>query len=232
MSFRFLRKKPNPPNRQNIGYILVDTSVIIDGRIADIVKTGFISKTLIVPRFILSELQNIADSDDATRRNRGRRGLEMLNNLRESNLVKIEITDEDPLNIKEVDAKLVELAQRHEADILTTDYNLNRVATIQKINVLNINELAHALKPVVLPGEELIVKVVQAGKEKHQGVGYLPDGTMIVIENGDNLIGKEITTVVTRIFQTVAGKMIFAHEKNAKQKKDNRKINRHHKQTK
>src|SRR3972149_8586303 len=150
MPFSFLKKKPNNFNNKTPGYILVDTSVIIDGRISDIVKTGFISKILIIPRFVLSELQNIADSDDVIRRNRGRRGLEMLNDLRESNLVRVEITDEDPQNIKEVDAKLVDLAHKHGADILTTDYNLNRVATIQKVKVLNINELAHSLKPVVL----------------------------------------------------------------------------------
>jgi uncharacterized protein YacL len=162
----------------------------------------------------LAELQNIADSDNQIRRNRGRRGLELLNDLRQNKLVKVELTDEDPTNIKEVDAKLVELAHQHNADILTTDYNLNRVATIQKVNVLNINELAHALKPVVLPGEELTVKIVQAGKEKNQGVGYLPDGTMIVVENGDKLIGKEVKTEVSRIFQTVAGKMIFVNQLN------------------
>lgn len=212
MPFSFIRKKPNNFNKTNPGYILVDTSVIIDGRISDIVQTGFISKTLVVPRFVLAELQNIADSDNQIRRNRGRRGLEILNDLRQSKIVKIELTDEDPQDIKEVDAKLVELAYKHNADILTTDYNLNRVATIQKVKVLNINELAHSLKPVVLPGEELTVKIVQVGKEKNQGVGYLPDGTMIVVENGDKLVGKEIKTEVTRIFQTVAGKMIFVKQ--------------------
>lgn len=196
--------------------ILVDTSVIIDGRIADIVETGFILGTLLVPRFILAELQNIADSEDNIRRNRGRRGLEILNLLRQNKLIQVEIIDDDPREIKEVDAKLVSLAKKYGADVLTTDYNLNRVASIEKVEVLNINELANAIKPVVLPGEELHVKVVQAGKEKNQGVGYLPDGTMIVVENGDRLIGKEVVTEVTRIFQTVAGKMVFAVEKKAK----------------
>jgi len=227
MSFRFLKKKPDFKNRQPQGYILMDTSVIIDGRIADILKTGFISKTLVVPRFILSELQNIADSDDDMRRNRGRRGLEMLNALRQNSSIKIEITDEDPKEIKEVDAKLIELARRHHADILTTDYNLNRVASIQKVKVLNINELAHALKPVVLPGEHLQVKIVQPGKEKHQGVGYLSDGTMIVVENGDRLIGKEIPVEVTRIFQTVAGKMIFANQIKSLSRKKKQKLPYH-----
>lgn len=199
--------------------ILVDTSAIIDGRIADIVKTGFVPGKLLVPRFVLAELQNIADSEDSMRRGRGRRGLEVLNMLRQNDLVEVDIVEEDPPNIKEVDHKLVYLAKKHHTNILTTDYNLNRVATIESVYVLNINELANAIRAVVLPGEELLVKVVQAGKEKNQGVGYLPDGTMIVVENGDKLIGQEVATEVTRIFQTVAGKMIFAAQKNNKSKK-------------
>ena len=193
--------------------ILVDTSAIIDGRIADIIKTGFVPGKLLVPRFVLAELQNIADSEDSMRRGRGRRGLEVLNMMRQNELVEIDIVEEDPANIKEVDHKLVFLAKKYRTNILTTDYNLNRVATIEDVHVLNINELANAIRAVVLPGEELVVKVVQPGKEKNQGVGYLPDGTMIVVENGDKLIGKEVSTEVTRIFQTVAGKMIFAAEK-------------------
>ncbi len=190
--------------------ILVDTSAIIDGRIADIAKTGFVPGKLLVPRFVLAELQNIADSEDSMRRSRGRRGLEMLNMIRQNSAVELDIVEEDPKDIKEVDHKLVHLAKHYNTDILTTDYNLNRVATIESVQVLNINELANAIKPVVLPGEEMMVKVVQMGKEKNQGVGYLPDGTMIVVENGDKLIGQEVNTEVTRIFQTVAGKMIFA----------------------
>ena len=197
--------------------IMVDTSAIIDGRIADIVETGFITGTLYVPRFVLAELQNIADSDDTMRRGRGRRGLEVLNAMRTSNRVKIEILEDDPNEIREVDAKLVAVAKKYHASILTTDYNLNRVATIEKVLVLNVNELANAIKPVVLPGEEMQVKIVQAGKEKHQGVGYLQDGTMIVVEAGDKLIGQEVSVEVTRIFQTVAGKMIFATQKDPKQ---------------
>ncbi|MBW4061588.1 PIN domain-containing protein [Candidatus Saccharibacteria bacterium] len=190
--------------------ILVDTSAIIDGRIADIAHAGFIPGRLVVPRFVLAELQNIADSDDAMRRGRGRRGLEVLNRLRETPGITVEVTDEDVSTIKEVDAKLVALAQRHEINVLTTDYNLNRVAAIQGVRVLNVNELSNAIRPVVLPGEELTVRIVQPGKERSQGVGYLADGTMIVVEDGDKLMGQEVSTEVTRVFQTVAGKMIFA----------------------
>jgi uncharacterized protein YacL len=195
--------------------ILVDTSVIIDGRIADIALAGFVPGKLLVPRFVLAELQNIADSDDQMRRGRGRRGLEMLNNLRNTADVAVDIIEEDMPQIVEVDAKLVGLAKKIGANILTTDYNLNRVAQIEGVRVLNINELANAIRPVVLPGEEMLVKIVQAGKERGQGVGYLSDGTMIVVDNGDKLIGQEIATEVTRVFQTVAGKMIFAAPKKA-----------------
>jgi uncharacterized protein YacL len=190
--------------------ILVDTSVIIDGRIADIAATGFVPGKLLVPRFVLAELQNIADSDEPMRRGRGRRGLEMLKTIQATTGISIEIIDDDAPDIKEVDAKLVALANQKGASILTTDYNLNRVAQIEGVKVLNINELSNAIRPVVLPGEDMIVKIVQAGKERGQGVGYLPDGTMIVVENGDKLIGQEVVTEVTRVFQTVAGKMIFA----------------------
>jgi uncharacterized protein YacL len=190
--------------------ILVDTSVIIDGRIADIATAGFVPGRLTVPRFVLAELQNIADSDDAMRRGRGRRGLDVLNTLREMPGVGVTVIDDDVQGIREVDAKLVALAQRFSCNVLTTDYNLNRVAQIQGVRVLNVNELSNAIRPVVLPGEELVVRVVQPGKERNQGVGYLADGTMIVVEDGDKLIGQQITTEVTRVFQTVAGKMIFA----------------------
>lgn len=202
-------KKPVHKAGASRSQILVDTSAIIDGRIADIAATGFIPGKLLVPRFVLAELQNIADSEDALRRSRGRRGLEMLNRLRESKQVAIDIVEDNPEKIKEVDAKLVYLARKFKTDILTTDYNLNRVATIQSVKVLNVNELSQALRAVVLPGEHMVVRVVQAGKERNQGVGYLEDGTMIVVEGGDKLIGKEVNTEVTRIFQTVAGKMIF-----------------------
>lgn len=195
--------------------ILVDTSVIIDGRIADIAKAGFVPGHLLVPRFVLAELQNIADSDDAMRRGRGRRGLEVLNSLRSTDGIEVEIVEDELAEIKEVDAKLVRLARDRGANVLTTDFNLNRVASIEGVRVLNINELSNAIRPVVLPGEDLAVQVVQMGKEKNQGVGYLPDGTMIVVENGDKLIGQEVMTEVTRVFQTVAGKMIFAAPRKA-----------------
>ena len=200
-----------PPAAGN--QILVDTSVIIDGRIADIAKAGFIPGRLLVPRFVLAELQNIADSDDAMRRGRGRRGLEILNGLRADEGIEVEIIEADPEDVAEVDAKLIRLAQQQGTDILTTDFNLNRVAQIEGVRVLNINELSNAIRPVVLPGEEMAVKIVQAGKERGQGVGYLPDGTMIVVDQGDKLIGQEVLTEVTRVFQTVAGKMIFASPK-------------------
>jgi uncharacterized protein YacL len=200
--------------------ILVDTSVIIDGRIADIATAGFVPGRLVVPRFVLAELQNIADSDDAMRRGRGRRGLEVLNQLREMKDVDVEIIDDDVPGIREVDAKLVALGLRFKCDVLTTDYNLNRVAQIQGVRVLNVNELSNAIRPVVLPGEELVVRVVQPGKERNQGVGYLADGTMIVVENGDRLIGQEVATEVTRVFQTVAGKMIFATPKKPVERHD------------
>ena len=190
--------------------ILVDTSVIIDGRIADIATAGFVPGRLSVPRFVLAELQNIADSDDAMRRGRGRRGLDVLNTLRELPDVEVTIIEDDAPGVREVDAKLVALAQRFGCNVLTTDYNLNRVAQIQGVRVLNVNELSNAIRPVVLPGEDLLVRVVQPGKERNQGVGYLADGTMIVVENGDKMMGQEVLTEVTRVFQTVAGKMIFA----------------------
>lgn len=189
---------------------LVDTSVIIDGRIADIAVAGFAPNNLLVPRFVLAELQNIADSDDAMRRSRGRRGLEILNQLQKNPEINVEIIEDEVAGVPEVDAKLVRLAKERQVNVLTTDYNLNRVAQIEGVRVLNINELSNAIRPVVLPGEEMLVRVVQPGKERGQGVGYLNDGTMIVVENGDKLIGQEVATEVTRVFQTVAGKMIFA----------------------
>ena len=205
---------PAEPAPSVLPQILVDTSVIIDGRIADIAAAGFVPGRLVVPRFVLAELQNIADSDDAMRRGRGRRGLDVLNTLRELPDVDVSIIEDDVVGVREVDAKLVALAQRFSCNVLTTDYNLNRVAQIQGVRVLNVNELSNAIRPVVLPGEELMVRVVQPGKERNQGVGYLADGTMIVVENGDKLMGQEVSTEVTRVFQTVAGKMIFAVPRN------------------
>ncbi|MBF6590015.1 MAG: TRAM domain-containing protein [Ktedonobacterales bacterium] len=193
--------------------ILVDTSAIIDGRIADISQTGFISSALIVPRFVLEELQHIADSADSLRRNRGRRGLEILQRLQKDNQVPVEISDADPENTPEVDAKLVKLARQWHCLIITNDFNLNRVAELQGVKVLNINELAHAVKPILLPGEEMAVTIMQDGKEAGQGVGYLDDGTMIVVEGGKSFMGTTLDVTVTRVLQTVAGRMIFAHPK-------------------
>jgi uncharacterized protein YacL len=216
-------KTESPDRKSKLPQILVDTSVIIDGRIADIAAAGFVPGRLSVPQFVLAELQNIADSEDAMRRGRGRRGLEVLNRLRDMAGVTVEVIDNDIPGVKEVDAKLVALAKTLSCEVLTTDYNLNRVAQIQGVRVLNVNELSNAIRPVVLPGEELLVRVVQPGKERNQGVGYLADGTMIVVENGDKLIGQEVPTEVTRVFQTVAGKMIFAVPKGQKPRENDRK---------
>jgi uncharacterized protein YacL len=191
--------------------VVVDTSAVIDGRIVDIGKTGFIMGSLIVPRFVLDELQRIADSPDAMRRNRGRRGLEMLTALQKDSVSPVEVVDTDYPEIGEVDAKLVAYARDHGAAILTNDFNLNRVAELQGIRVLNINELANAVKAVVHPGEEMSVRIIQEGKEQGQGVGYLDDGTMVVVENGAKSIDSEVDVTVTRVLQTVAGRMVFAH---------------------
>lgn len=193
--------------------ILLDTSTIIDGRIADISQTGFIFGTLVVPRFVLNELQRIADSADTMRRNRGRRGLEILNRLQKDATVPIEIIDTDIEGIADVDGKLVKMARNFHCSIITNDFNLNRVAELQGVKVLNINELANAIKPVLLPGEDILIKVMQDGKELGQGVGYLDDGTMIVVENGRQYMNTTIEVTVTRVLQTVAGRMIFAHPK-------------------
>ena len=192
------------------GQVLVDTSAIIDGRIADITKTGFVHGTMLIPRFVLDELRHIADSSDALRRNRGRRGLEMLNRLRKEAEVPIQVLDVDIRDGSEVDGKLVTLAKNLRAQILTTDFNLNRVAEIQGVQVLNINELANALKPVVLPGEEMVVQVIQEGKEAGQGIGFLDDGTMVVVEGGRRYINSHLDVSVTRVLQTAAGRIIFA----------------------
>lgn len=209
-----LRERLGRGKTKNSDKILVDTSSIIDGRIADISQTGFITGTYVVPRFVLEELQHIADSSDSLRRNRGRRGLEVLQRLKESR-VPVEISDADAENTPEVDAKLVKLARQWHCAIITNDFNLNRVAELQGVKVLNINELAHAVKPILLPGEEMQVAIMQDGKESGQGVGYLDDGTMIVVEGGKAFIGVTIDVVVTRVLQTVAGRMIFAHPKQA-----------------
>jgi uncharacterized protein YacL len=190
--------------------IVVDTSAIIDGRIAEIVESGFIYGTLVIPRFVLDELQHIADSSDALRRNRGRRGLEILNRMQKEPGTPVEIVEDDVPGITEVDAKLVALAQARSRVILTNDFNLNRVAELQGVRVMNINSLANAVKPAVLPGEEIRVRVIQEGKEAGQGVGFLDDGTMIVVEGGARHIDHDLDVAVTRVLQTVAGRMIFA----------------------
>jgi uncharacterized protein YacL len=190
--------------------IVVDTSAIIDGRIAEIVESGFLYGTLVIPRFVLEELQHIADSSDTLRRNRGRRGLEILARLQKDSPTPVEIIEDDVPGVAEVDAKLVALAKARSRAVLTNDFNLNRVAELQGIRVLNINSLANAVKPAVLPGEDLRVRVIQEGKEAGQGVGFLDDGTMIVVENGSRFIDHDVDVSVTRVLQTVAGRMIFA----------------------
>jgi uncharacterized protein YacL len=190
--------------------VLLDTSVIIDGRIADIARTGFIAGPLLVPSFVLVELQHIADSSDGLRRQRGRRGLDILNRLQKDERVPIRITDLDVEGVREVDDKLVILAKQLSCAVVTNDYNLNRVAELQGVTVLNINELANAIKAVYLPGETFDVNVIQEGKETGQGVGYLEDGTMVVVEDGKDSIDQTITVLVTKVLQTAAGRMIFA----------------------
>ena len=190
--------------------ILMDTSVIIDGRIADIARTGFITDTLLVPRFVLNELQYIANSADSLRRQRGRRGMEILATLQKEPAIPTQISDIDVEGTREVDDKLVILARQMKCPILTNDYNLNRVAELQGVNVLNINELANAVKAILLPGETLQVNVIQAGKEFGQGVGFLEDGTMVVVEDGVNYLQTTIPVNVTKVLQTAAGRMIFA----------------------
>jgi uncharacterized protein YacL len=190
--------------------ILMDTSVIIDGRIADIARTGFLTGTLLIPRFILNELQYIADSADGLRRQRGRRGMEVLAQIQKDPAVPVQISDIDVEGAREVDDKLVILARQLRSPILTNDYNLNRIAELQGVPVLNVNELANAVKAVLLPGEKLKVNIIQEGKEPGQGVGYLDDGTMVVVEEGKDYRNAEIPVTVTKVLQTAAGRMIFA----------------------
>ncbi len=189
---------------------IIDTSVIIDGRIADVCEAGFVEGTFVIPQFILQELQHIADSADPLRRARGRRGLDILHRIQKMSNITVKIIDEDFPKIKEVDAKLVALARLIGAKIITNDFNLNKVAELQGVTVLNLNELTNALKPVVLPGEKLNIFVVKEGKEFNQGVGYLEDGTMVVVDNARKLINQQIDVIVTSILQTTAGRMIFA----------------------
>jgi uncharacterized protein YacL len=196
--------------QETIRPILLDTSVIIDGRISDVAQTGFLIGTLLIPRFVLNELQYIADSPDSLRRQRGRRGMEVLSQLQKNNTVPVKISDIDVEGVREVDDKLVILARQLRCPILTNDYNLNRVAELQGVAILNINELANAVKSVLLPGESLYVNIIQEGKEPGQGVGYLDDGTMVVVEDGRDRLNSQTNVMVTKVLQTAAGRMIFA----------------------
>jgi uncharacterized protein YacL len=209
----FIRPEKSAPQKtQQVEdqVILLDTSVIIDGSITDICKTGFVRATLLVPNFVLLELQHIADSSDPLRRNRGRRGMDVLSFLQQDCPIPIRFTDMDVTEVRDVDSKLVALARELSCPIMTNDYNLNRVAELQGVTVLNINELANAVKAVFLPGEEMAVKIVQEGREVGQGVAYLDDGTMVVVEDGKGYLHNEIGVVVTKVLQTTAGRMIFA----------------------
>jgi uncharacterized protein YacL len=190
-------------------YKILDTSVIIDGRIADIAETGFLDGIIVIPQFVLRELQLVADSADSLKRNRGRRGLDILQRLQKTASLQIQIVEDDFPTVREVDMKLIELAKLYEGKIITNDFNLNKVAQLQGVEVLNINELANSLKPIVLPGEGMRVFILKEGKEYNQGVAYLDDGTMVVVDNARKMIGKTIDIAVTSVLQTTAGKMIF-----------------------
>ncbi|MET1031630.1 PIN/TRAM domain-containing protein [Domibacillus tundrae] len=194
---------------------ILDTSVIIDGRIADICETGFLDGTIIIPQFVLEELQHIADSSDTLKRTKGRRGLDILNRMQKDVPIDVEMTEKDYEDVHEVDSKLVKLAKDIGGIVVTNDFNLNKVCEFQKVQVLNINDLANAVKPVVIPGEEMHVLVIKDGKEQRQGIAYLDDGTMIVVEDGRDFIGKQIDVIVTSVLQTSAGRMIFAKPKHA-----------------
>lgn len=212
------KDKSSSKDEKEIKPKILDTSVIIDGRIADICQTGFLEGKLIIPGFVLEELRHIADSSDLLKRNRGRRGLDILNKIQKELKIDVEIYENDFEDIAEVDSKLVKLAQILNGKIITNDYNLNKVAELQGVPVLNINELANAVKPVVLPGEEMVVQVIKDGKESGQGVAYLDDGTMIVVDGGRKHIGETIGVMVTSVLQTAAGRMIFAKPKQEHQK--------------
>jgi uncharacterized protein YacL len=207
------RPVPNKHLRGESQLKVLDTSAIIDGRIADLCRTGFLEGVLVIPGFVLGELQKIADSADPLRRNRGRRGLDLLNRMQKENGVTLKIFDHDYEDLTEVDTKLLKLAREMEAKVITNDFNLNKVAELYGVRVLNINELSNAIKPLVLPGEEMTVHVLRDGKEYGQGIGYLDDGTMIVVEGGKNYIGLDLGIMVTSVLQTAAGRMIFAKPK-------------------
>ena len=208
-----LRKKEAP--RLGAKTKVLDTSVIIDGRIADICQTKFVEGTLLIPRFVLRELQSIADSSDSLKRNRGRRGLDILNRLQKQKDLDVKISEQDFPAIREVDGKLIQLTKVLDGLLVTNDFNLNKVAELQEVEVLNINELANALRPVVLPGEVMNVRIIKGGKEPGQGVAYLDDGTMVVVDEGEDFMGKTMDVVVTSVLQTTAGRMIFTRLKEA-----------------
>ncbi|WP_010308078.1 PIN/TRAM domain-containing protein [Kurthia senegalensis] len=217
-SSRAAKKKQQDVKESTLGtYKLLDTSVIIDGRIADICRTGFVEGTLVIPQFVLTELQHIADSSDTLKRTKGRRGLDILKTLQKEYASQVLLTEVDFEDVPEVDLKLVRLAKKMDGQVVTNDFNLNKVCELHKVKVLNINDLANAVKPVVIPGEEMHVVVIKEGKEHNQGVAYLDDGTMIVVEDGKTYIGDAITVVVTSVLQTSAGRMIFAKKKKEKE---------------
>ena len=221
--FSSLKRTGSIKDKKNKGHSkgdpkVLDTSVIIDGRIFDICQTGFVEGSLIIPNFVLEELRHIADSSDALKRNRGRRGLDILNKIQKELSIDVQIYEKDFPDIAEVDSKLLKLAQKLDGKVITNDYNLNKVAEFQGVPVLNINELANAIKPVVLPGEEMRIQIIKDGKESNQGIAYLDDGTMIVVEGGRRHIGETMDVVVTSVLQTAAGRMIFAKQKNSLEK--------------
>lgn len=205
--------KSEDEDGSTISYKILDTSVIIDGRISDICDTGFIEGILVIPNFVLNELQMIADSADSIKRNRGRRGLDILNKMQKDQSIMVKISDIDFQDIPEVDAKLVKLAKVMKAKVITNDFNLNKVAEFHGVDVLNINQLSNALKPIVLPGEDMNVALIKEGKDPNQAIGYLDDGTMVVVENGRKKMNSEVDVVVTSVLQTTAGRMIFARIK-------------------
>jgi uncharacterized protein YacL len=220
--FRNINKVRRKENSQHFVHPkILDTSVIIDGRILDICQTEFLEGELIIPRFVLSELQHIADSSDSLKRNRGRRGLDILNKMTKIKKNKVKIVGKDYNEPKEVDAKIIKLAKEIKAKVITNDYNLNKVAQLEGISVLNINDLSNALKAVILPGEEMNTQIIKEGKEPEQGIAYLDDGTMIVVEDGHKYIGKKVNILVTSILQTPAGRMIFGRVKSVMDRKSN-----------
>ena len=211
---------------QGESYKILDTSVIIDGRIAELCETGFLEGPLVIPNFVLGELQQIADSAASTKRVRGKRGLDMVNKLQNQELLPVMIVDKSYPQIPEVDAKLLQLAKDMDGKIVTNDHNLKKVAKIQDVSVLNINELATALKPILLPGENLRINILKEGENPNQGIAYLDDGTMVVVEKGKRYIGKEIEVMVTSVLQTTTGKMIFTEAKEEPERDKRRRTNR------